>query len=107
MQLFDRALSDDRVLTLSIIAVDIERWLQINLKHFAKENPILILNFILTFSLLHFALVICLDVSRLGRFSHVHCWFDCAQTLHVKQMLLYVLTLSNVSVCTALSPHPF
>ena len=99
---------NDRVVTLRrIIAVYVERWLQINLKHFAQEDPILILNFILTFSLLHFALVICLDVSRLGRLSHVYCWFDCAQTLHVKQMLLYVLTLSNVSVCTALSPHPF
>jgi hypothetical protein len=103
--LFDGALRNNRVVTLRIGSVDVQRWLQINLKHLTEKHTVLVLNFVLTFTFLHFALVICLNMSWLRRLSHVHSRSDSAQPLHMQQMLFNVLALTNMSVCAVLGPH--
>jgi len=80
------------------IRPNINRWFQIDLKHFSKKDSILILNFTKTFLFLQFFFVIIGNMSWFGRFFHIYWWFYVSEPLHVEQVLLHLFTVGGQTV---------
>ena len=61
-----------------------EAWLEVDLKHLAQEDTVLVLDFTLALPLQHFLFVVHLHVRGLGRLLDVNYSFDGAQALDMK-----------------------
>lgn len=72
--------------------------LHVDLKHFPEEYSVLVLNFTHAFLLLHFFLVVCLNVSRSRRLVHIDTRLHIAKSLHMKQVVFDLFTILNVTI---------